>query len=148
MKRRKTNMERYGTFAPQLKSNSNPYGRGKRGKRADLENRYFRSSWEANYARYLNFLQANNEIVSWEYEPETFVFHGVTRNPLSYTPDFKITERDGTIVYHEIKGWMDSKSRSKLRRMARFYPDIEILVIDENAYRALSKWASLIEGWE
>src|SRR5690348_13804250 len=101
---------------------ANAYSRAKRGRRADLEDRFFRSAWEANYARYLNFLKDSHEITDWEYEPETFIFHGVTRNPLSYLPDFKVIENDGSVVYHEIKGWMDSKSKSKLRRMAKFYP--------------------------
>lgn len=147
-KRIQTNIEKYGKPSRAILPSSNPYSRGKRGKRADLDNQYFRSSWEANYARYLRFLKEHGEILDWEYEPETFIFHGVTRNPLSYTPDFKVTELDGSVVYHEIKGWMDSKSRSKLKRMAKFYPDVKIIVIDEDIYKSFRKWAGIIEGWE
>lgn len=43
--------------------------RSKGGIRPDL-GRYFRSAWEANIARYLNFLQKHGEIESWEYESE------------------------------------------------------------------------------
>ena len=34
---------------------SSYYTRGKGGKRKDLDNVYFRNSWEANYARFLNY---------------------------------------------------------------------------------------------
>jgi hypothetical protein len=34
---------------------------------------FFRSTWEANYALYLDFLVKQNQIVSWEYEPDVFI---------------------------------------------------------------------------
>ena len=120
----------------------------KSGKREDLGGQFFRSSWEANYARYLNFLIVQGEIKSWEFEPDTFVFHGVIRGELTYTPDFKIVENDGSIVFHEVKGWMDRKSKAKLKRMAEFYPEVELIVIGEDEYKALGKWKGLIDGWE
>ena len=40
---------------------------------------YFRSRWEANYARYLQWLKDRGEIVDWEYEPETFWFEKIKR---------------------------------------------------------------------
>src|SRR5262245_10205744 len=43
------------------------YSRATGGRRPDLDDRYFRSSWEANYARYLNLLVKQGQIVSWEY---------------------------------------------------------------------------------
>ncbi len=148
MKRRETNLERYGTFAPGAMLRSNPYSRTKSGKRADLGDRFFRSSWEANYARYLNWLKDRKEILDWEYEPQLFVFAGVTRGPISYTPDFKVFETDGSYRWHEVKGWMDSKSKSKLRRMAKFYPEETVIIIGSVEYYALKKWSGLIAEWE
>jgi hypothetical protein len=118
------------------------------GKRADLGNRYFRSRWEANYARYLNWMVANKQIRAWEYEPVTLVFHGQTRGPISICPDFRVTEKDGRKVFHEVKGWMDPVSKSKLRKMAKHYPEHQILLIDSAAYRSIRKWAGMIPGWE
>lgn len=118
------------------------------GRRADLDNRYFRSMWEANVCRYFNFLKARGDIRDWAYEPRTFIFHGVTRGQISYTPDFAVVERDGRTVYHEVKGWMDAASRSKLKRMAKFYPQEKVIVIDPKTYRAIAKWQGLIPGWE
>src|SRR4030042_269614 len=34
--------------------------------------KYYRSRWEANYARYLEFLKVNGEINGWEHKPKTF----------------------------------------------------------------------------
>ncbi len=144
----RTRVERYGHGGPLYMFSENPYSRARGGRREDLDNRYFRSSWEANYARYLRFLKDRGEIQSWEYECERFVFHGVTRGALTYTPDFKVTENDGAVVYHEIKGWMDPKSKGKLKRMAKFYPEAKIIIIGESEYKAIAKWRGMIEGWE
>lgn len=110
---------------------------------------YFRSRWEANYARYLQCLLETKQIKSWEYEPETFWFKGVKRGVVSYLPDFRVTENDGSSSYHEVKGWMDSKSKTKIRRMGKYHPDITLIVIDANAYRDLErKVKSFVKEWE
>lgn len=125
------------------------YSRGSMGKREDLGGLFVRSSWEANYARYLNWLIEQNEIAAWEYEPDTFWFHEIKRGTRSYTPDFKVINNDGTVEYHEIKGWMDQKSRTALKRMAKYYPDVKLVVIDKDAYYALANdIKGFIQGWE
>lgn len=147
-RRRETNLERYGTANPAMLGVEEPYSRARGGKREDLDNRYFRSAWEANYCRYLVWLKEQGEIEDWEYEPEVFRFEGVARGPYTYTPDFRVTEKDGSVVYHEVKGWMDGPSRSRLKRMAKHYPDVRIIVIGEEEYKALRKWKGLIPNWE
>lgn len=123
--------------------------RTKQGKRIDLENQYFRSAWEANYARYLNWLCRQKKIKDWQYEPRVFRFEGVTRGPYTYTPDFAITTLDGSIVYHEVKGWMDSASRSRLKRFARFYPELTLEVIDHVRYKQLHAMGKIFSPmWE
>ena len=114
---------------------------------------YYRSQWEANYARYLEWLKQRGEILDWEHEPETFWFEGIKRGVCSYLPDFRVTEkkRDGSISieYHEVKGWMDGRSATKIRRMAKYHPDVKLIVIDAGQYRALCRdAAALVEGWE
>lgn len=124
------------------------YSRARVGKRADLDDQFFRSSWEANYARYLNFLKKQGLILGWEYEPKVFWFEQIKRGARSYTPDFHITET-GKSYYVEIKGWMDPKSATKLARMAKYYPEVEIRVIQRSQYRSLAaKMARLLPGWE
>lgn len=93
-------------------------------------------------------LVQQGQIVSWEFEPKTFVFVGVTRGQLTYTPDFRVTENDGRQIWHEVKGWMDAKSKAKLKRFAKFYPDENLIVIAQPEYKAISQYARLIEGWE
>jgi hypothetical protein len=110
---------------------------------------YFRSSWEANYGRYLEWLRANGQIKKWEHEPETFWFEAIKRGTRSYLPDFRVTEINGRIEYHEVKGWMDDRSKTKIRRMAKYHPTVILKVIDGKAYKALAKQVSrLVEGWE
>jgi len=83
------------------------------GKRADL-NQFFRSNWEANVARWLNHRGKN-----WEYEPKVFSFleHGVKRGTVSYCPDFKVGN-----VWLEVKGYLDNKGKTAIRRFKKFYP--------------------------
>jgi hypothetical protein len=89
------------------------------------------------------------EIRSWEYEPHVFRFEGVTRGPYTYTPDFRVTTKDGSVEWHEVKGWMDSESRGKLKRFAKFYPDEKLVLVDGRVYRDIEKKVStIIPGWE
>jgi hypothetical protein len=111
--------------------------------------KYFRSRWEANYARYLQWLKENGEIKEWEHEPETFWFDGIKRGCVSYLPDFRVTENDNSISYHEVKGWMDDRSKTKIARMAKYHPSIMLIVICAKQYRAIARRISaLIDGWE
>ena len=118
------------------------------GKRKDL-GIFLRSKWEANYARYLNFLVKNKKIRSWTYEPETFWFEKIKRGTRSYTPDFFVTNNNGTTEYHEVKGWMDPKSKTKLDRMQRYYPKVKVIIIDGEFMKGVkNSVAGLIENWE
>lgn len=131
------------------KTASVSYSRGRGGKREDLDGLYVRSSWEANYARYLNWLKGNGEILKWEYEPETFEFHVIKKGTRYYTPDFKIFNTDGSIEYHEVKGYMDKRSKTKLNRMSKYYPNIDVKIINEQIYRSISNtMKNIIEKWE
>lgn len=112
------------------------------GHRADLGGKYFRSAWEANYARFLNFTGTK-----WEYEKKTFWFEKIKRGVRSYTPDFYLPEQD---VYHEVKGWMDKRSATKLKRMKKYHPTVTVKVIDREFFKAANKQGccTLIPGWE
>lgn len=121
--------------------------RGKGGKREDL-NVYFRSTWEANYARYLNFLKEKKQIEGWKFEPDVFEFP-VKKGSRFYTPDFKITNNNGTIEYHEVKGYMDQRSSTKLKRMAKYYPGVKLILIDKEAYKSIARSIHMmIPNWE
>lgn len=125
------------------------FSRSNQGKREDLGGLYFRSTWEANYARYLNFLKERKKIWRWEYEADTFWFEGIKRGCRFYTPDFKVWDSETSEPrYVEVKGWMDQKSKTKLDRMKRYYPQIKIELVTEREYRALANYAAMIPSWE
>jgi len=125
------------------------YTRSRGGRRDDLGGIYFRSAWEANYARYLNLLMAKGEILGWAFEPKTFTFERIKRGTRAYTPDFRIDLAGGGHEWHEVKGWMDAKSKTRLARMARYFPDERVVVVDAKWFKAANKTlAGLIPGWE
>ncbi len=100
---------------------------------------YFRSGWEANYALYLDWLVKQKQILRWEYEQEKFIFEKIKFETRSYLPDFKVYNNNGTDYFVEVKGYMDSKSKTKLKRMKKYYPKIKIELVDSKAYGILKK---------
>lgn len=111
--------------------------------------KYYRSKWEANYARYLQWLKERGEIMGWEHEPHTFWFEGIKRGCLSYLPDFRVTENGGSIAYHEVKGWMDDRSKTKIKRMAKYHPSVKLIVVEAKAYASIKKTMQpFIKEWE
>ncbi|WP_040263705.1 DUF1064 domain-containing protein [Pseudomonas massiliensis] len=111
--------------------------------------KYYRSKWEANYAHYLEWLKQQGQIASWAHEPKTFWFEGVKRGCVSYLPDFLVIENDGREAFHEVKGWMDARSATKIKRMAKYHPDVTLIVIDSSAYGKLkTKVSRIVPGWE
>lgn len=87
------------------------------GKRDDIKvgskSQFFRSSWEANVARWLS---SRGE--TWVYEPEVFFYEGVKHGTVSYCPDFKTGE--GWI---EVKGMLDGHGQTAVRRFKKHYPE-------------------------
>lgn len=112
------------------------YSNSNGGKREDLDHIYFRSNWEANYARILNILE-----IEWEYEKYSFSLSDGS----SYTPDFKIGENK----FAELKGWLDEKSKLKIELFLKEYPQYELDLIDEEKYYTLrSLFKDKISNWE
>lgn len=111
----------------------------------------FRSSWEGNYAHYLDWLWARGEIKEWEYEPqpryEFIVNEGNRQRALSlgYLPDFKVINNDGTFYLVELKG--RTQGMMKLKRMKRFYPKIKIELVQRAEYMALKKKVGRMLNW-
>lgn len=122
-----------------LCSGGRAYSRCRKGARPDLGSTVFLSRWEANYARYLAYQQEQGAIASWAYEPRTFLFDKAKRGTRSYTPDFLVTYPDGRHEWHEVKGWMDEASKARIERLATFYPDEKLIVIDQPWFRALNR---------
>lgn len=134
---------------------SHPQGEGqaysKGGKRSDLGGQYFRSRWEANYARFLNFtIQHGSDFLRWEYEPDTFEFTKIKKGTRFYTPDFKIFFSDGHFEYHEVKGWDYPKGRTARKRFLKYYPQFKLILIGREWFKSLKEqgYDKLIPNWE
>lgn len=121
---------------------SNSYSRARGGKREDLNNSYFRSAWEANIARVLNYLQIN-----WQYELRRFYFEDSVDGVLSYQPDFYLPEFD---MWIEVKGWMDEKSKTRLKLFKEQYPEEynKLMLIDQKRYYELECDYKFLPNWE
>lgn len=145
LKAMKTKVEKYGSLAtPRYGTTWKSAWRTIGGKTS-----FFRSSWEANYARYLEWLKVHKQIYEWEHEPKTFWFEAIRRGVRSFLPDFRVTENDGRQIYHEVKGWMDDASKTKIKRMAIYHPEIKLIVVEQRAYYAIAKQVGgMILDWE
>lgn len=109
---------------------------------------YARSGWEANYAYYLEFLRTKGYIQAWKHEPKVYRFPGVTRGRVSAKPDFLVIENSGEEVLHEVKGYMDDRSRVILKRMKKYYPELKLILIDRDQYASIrTKLGRVIPGW-
>lgn len=91
----------------------NAYQYTKTGYRKDIELNV-RSSWEANFVRILKIYK-----IEFEFEPTVFSFP-IKRGTKGYTPDFLLKRNDEWV---EVKGYLDDKSKIKLKRFKRYYPD-------------------------
>lgn len=108
---------------------------------------YFRSKWEANYALYLDFLVSKGYIKTWEFEPDCIMFEQIKLGTRSYRPDFKVFLNSGLWEYHEVKGYMDNRSITKLKRMAKYYPEIKLILIDKPVYEDIRKKLGKVLGF-
>ena len=88
------------------------------GKRVKYSNIFFRSSWEAKYAKWLDVQK-----IDWKYESKTFDLGDWT-----YTPDFYLPK---TNEYIEIKGWWRGNARLKVYLFRQKYPDISFQVLEK-----------------
>lgn len=103
----------------------NNYGY-KFGRREDLDC-FFRSSWESNFARFLNYKN-----IKWEYEPKHFkLYDGRT-----YTPDFLLIKEN---KYIEIKGYWRDDAREKFDLFKEQYPEVVIELIETKKYKQIIK---------
>ena len=104
------------------------------GKRSDLGNQFFRSSWEANIARFLDYYG-----IEWIYEPQRFNLGNTT-----YLPDFYLPV---TSYFLEVKGYYrNTEWKEKIRL---FRENHHIVVIDKKVYYQLQiLFSHLIANWE
>lgn len=95
---------------------------------------YYKSGWEMAYALFLQRRKEAGFIEDWEYEPETFWFEKIKRGVRSYKPDFKLYHSDGSTSWVEVKGYMDQKSRTKIKRFKKYYPAETLEVVGKEFF--------------
>jgi len=92
------------------------YGKSPCWKRLLYHNIWLRSSYELNFAQYLD-----SKNIKWEYEIKRFNLGNKT-----YTPDFYLPEIN---QYIEIKGWWKKEVLNKFLAFKLLYPEIKIKVL-------------------
>lgn len=113
------------------------YTKGIGGTREDVGH-YVRSTWEANWARYLKCIGK-----SYRYEPEAFLLDDDGK-PFRYTPDFKVDNE-----YYEVKGWWTERSIRARSLMEKQRPEVIIHYIGEKEYREIEReYGKQIPTWE
>lgn len=121
------------------------------GYRDDLDHA-FRSTWEANIARILNFKN-----IKWKYEPyfvnlelpermkRKDLDENAIENKLNYLPDFEL--ENGALI--EVKGFWDSRSKLIISQFMEQYSEKSFIVVDTDIYRCLNeKYKDIIPYWE
>jgi hypothetical protein len=115
----------------------NMHSRSKKGIRQDL-GCFFRSTWEANLARYFNHIG-----LKWRYEPVTYQLP----ENRTYTPDFVL--ESGVIV--EVKGWLTKTGKEKLEGFNEYHPAAasKLVLVDKPVYETLRKLYQFdLPNWE
>lgn len=109
---------------------------------------FFRSKWEANFSRYLQWQKEQRQIKEWKHEPKTFWFDAIKRGVRSYKPDFYV-EAINESYWIEVKGYYDAKSLTKIKRFAKYFPEEKLKLFDANWFKNNnSKLRLLIKNWE
>lgn len=107
---------------------------------------FFRSSWEYYYALFLEKLRLEGKIKDFKHEPKCFWFENIKRGVRSYLPDFCVIHLNGTEEWVEVKGYFDSKSQTKMKRMAKYYPEVKIRLVGGEWFKANLKACKSLEN--
>ncbi len=100
----------------------------------------FRSVAEYIYAVHLDRLRRIGRVYKWKYETKTFWFEKIRRGATSYKPDFQVWVTEGDeYEWREVKGYLSPKDKTKLKRMALYYPDEKIVLIGQKEINELKK---------
>jgi hypothetical protein len=103
------------------KMRGNQYGKG-RGYLTKYNGTNFRSSWEAEVAKYLD-----NKKIDWKYEEREFEISETE----SYRPDFFIYLNNTFIKLIEVKGFFREENKRKFEKFKIKYPHIKVELWDK-----------------
>ena len=77
----------------------------------------------------------------WEHEPKEFEFP-IKRGTRFYTPDYMAWPKGKPEDYKwiEVKGWMDQKSGTKLKRVMKYHPDEAKRLVIVTDWPGMNDW--------
>jgi len=116
-----------------------PKKRYRSGKRKDLWNIYFRTGFEANFARILKYLE-----IEFQYEKKVFRLSNRRR----YIADFYLPKID---KYYELKGYPYNANENKYMLFKKDYPNIDWVFLRQDSieWKRLNKYfKNKIKEWE
>ena len=111
--------------------------RGKSGIRIDIGH-YVRSTWEANFARILQYLN-----IDYKYEKKRFLIIYPNGENHYYIPDFTT---NNYIV--EVKGYWFKDAQEKFKLFKEQYPEIRVHIIEKVKYNQYKKKFESKVNWE
>jgi hypothetical protein len=76
---------------------------------------------ERRYAAHLAILKAAGEIHDWAFQPEKFRLAN-KGDACFYTPDFRLLLNDGTVEFHDTKGFMEEDALIKIKWFVAAHP--------------------------
>ena len=82
--------------------------------------------------------------VKTEYEPDSFKFR--VEQTCTYTPDFKITKKNGRYFYIEYKGVLDVATRNKMKRIKLQHPRLDIRFVFQKASNKIRRGSKTTYG--
>jgi hypothetical protein len=121
----------------------------------------FASRMEFNYYLYLRWLKGHGEIRDFEYQPAAFDFRARAKErpdlwkrewlpqKASYRPDFRVTEKDGSVEYVETVGMLRPGHKRNFKLLARLFPGVKLKVVTKVDYKEIERMAAkVVPGWE
>lgn len=97
-------------------------------KKIKYDKQWFRSSWEANFAKWCNLSG-----IKWEYEPKAFPLK-INGKDTTYTPDFYLPEFD---LWIEIKGYWRGIQKKKFNFVKKYF-GVHLIALEEKQLKELS----------
>lgn len=98
-----------------------PKAKGPRKARYTRHEKGKRNKLEARYEAHLGMLKAAGEIYDFAFEPEKFRLAN-EGDACYFTPDFRVLLNDGTVEFHDTKGFMEEDALIKIKWFVQQHP--------------------------